>query len=133
MATIIDNNQYKYASRGPLDAKALVKTYAELLDPNTWTIDGILTAYNGMITAVWLNKEDTSKNGVYCLFDSAVTSAVKAPDVTNEVNWRKLCSISEISGITEQISSIQEELTQLKDDADDLPDIQIIMGGSATA
>jgi hypothetical protein len=133
MATIIDSNQYKYGKRGPIDAKAIVKTYADLLDPATWTINDAIAAYNGMMTAVWLDKEDPSKNGVYFLYDPAVTSAVKAPDVTSKANWHKLSSLTELSGLTEQIAAIQTELDLLKDDVDDVVDIQIINGGGPTA
>ena len=84
------SNQYKYTGRGPLDAKSLVKDYASLLNKSNWTADGTengnIIAYNGMITAVWLNKDDTTKNGVYILFDPLVTTALKKPDVTNETN-----------------------------------------------
>lgn len=120
MAILIDSNQYKFGGRGPLDAKALVKTYAELLDVDAWTVDGTLVAYNGMITAVWLNKDDTSKNGIYFLFDSTVTSAVKKPDVTNEANWHKLSDIDSLSGLTDQITSIQTGLENLQKEVSDL-------------
>ena len=62
------SNQYLYTGRGPFDTKSLVKTYAQLLSQQTWhsTADKV-TAYNGMIVAVWLNKEDTTKNGIYFL------------------------------------------------------------------
>lgn len=120
MAILIDSNQYKFGGRGPLDAKALVKTYAELLDVNVWTVDGTLVAYNGLITAVWLNKDDVSKNGIYFLFDSAVTSAVKKPDVTNEANWHKLSGIDDLSGLTDQITSIQTGLENLQKEVSEL-------------
>ena len=104
MAVIKISNQYKYGGRGPFDAKALVKTYDNLLSESTWTVDGELTAYNGMITAVWLNKDDTSKNGIYFLYDPSVTTALKKPDVTNEDNWHKFAEVSDLTAMAEQLT-----------------------------
>ena len=122
MAINSSENQYSYKGRGPLDAKSLVKTYADLLLPTTWVVDGVDSAYNGMITAVWLNNTDTSKNGVYFLHDSAVTTARGKPDVTNEANWHKLGGIDNLPGLVEQISAIQNDLEKVKSDIDELQD-----------
>lgn len=106
MATIqYKNDQLLYKSRGPLDAKSLVKTYNDLININTWTIDSTLVAYNGMIVAVWLNKADTSKNGIYFLYDPKVTSALGKPDVTNSANWLKLADASALSGVVASIEN----------------------------
>jgi hypothetical protein len=113
MAIIFDSNQYKYSKRGPLDAKALVKTYAELLDQNTWLVNDFMAAYNGMITAVWLNKDDISKNGIYFLFDPNATSAVKVPDVANEANWHKIAEVADIADFTARLSTIETNLQDL--------------------
>jgi hypothetical protein len=117
MAIMIKNDQFLYAGRGPVDAKALVKTYAELTDLTTWTedIDGVSTfvAYNGMLVAVWLNKEDTSKNGLYFLFDSAVTTAAKKPNVADSNNWHKLAEMSGLVDFTGRLSTIESELENL--------------------
>lgn len=116
MAVIIDSNQYKHTGRGPLDAKALVKTYADLLSAETWTVDGKIAAYNGMITAVWLDKEDLSRNGIYFLYDSAVTSAVKVPDVTNAANWHRLDESSvDLSGLATK-DDIKNFITEVPDE-----------------
>jgi hypothetical protein len=117
MAILNSSNQYIYTGKGSLDSKSLVKTYAELLATNTWTVDGVVTAYNGMLTAVWLNTSDTSKNGVYFLYDPAVTTARKAPDVTNEANWHKLV---EIDDLTSKLSAIDERLTTLESEKSDV-------------
>jgi hypothetical protein len=110
------SNQYLYTGRGPFDTKSLVKTYAELLLEETWLSEaGKSTAYNGMIVAVWLNKEDTTKNGIYYLHDSLITSTFKAPDVTKEENWHKLV---EIDDLTEKLAAIDERLTALEEDSD---------------
>ena len=114
MATINSSNQYKYTSRGPLDFKALVKTFDDLLSEATWSVNNVITAYNGMITAVWLNKDDTSKNGVYFLFDPAATTALKKPDVTVEANWHKFAEVSDLASISEQLSMMSSELTGVK-------------------
>ena len=116
-------SQYSYTGRGPLDAKALVKTYAELLLETTWhTKAGKISAYNGMIVAVWLNTADTSKNGVYFLHDANVKSTFATPDVTKEENWHRLGGIENLSGLSEQITSIQTALTEAQSDIDELQD-----------
>jgi hypothetical protein len=122
MAIAKSADQFRYTGKGPLDAKALVKTYAELLDTATWTIDGKVAAYNGMITAVWLNKDDTSKNGIYFLHDANCTSALKTPNVTVEANWHKLGGIENLPGLADQISAIQNDLEKVKSDVDELQD-----------
>lgn len=114
MATQYKADQQLYLGRGPVDAKALVKTYAELLNVNTWTKDDMLIAYNGMIVAVWLNKDDTAKNGIYFLFDPQVTSALKKPDVANEANWHKLMELSDLSEFLNRLSTMESELTGVK-------------------
>lgn len=111
------NEQYLYTGRGPFDAKALVKTYTDLLSLNTWMLDDVLVAYNGMITAVWLNKADTSKNGIYFLFDPSVTTALKKPDVTNEANWHKL---ADADGLLDKLTAINNRLTILENKESDV-------------
>jgi hypothetical protein len=115
MSAILNSNQYRYTGRGPLDDKALVKTFADLTSEATWKIasgnKSVMTAYNGMVTAVWLDKEDPTKNGIYFLFDPNVTSVLKVPDVTNEANWHKLAELSELSSITDKISTIETALS----------------------
>jgi hypothetical protein len=127
MAIIKTTNQYKVASNKPIDTKALVKTYAELISKTTWqttndkgnTVD---IAYNGMLTAVWLNNVDPTKNGIYFLHDPAVTGIFGVPDVTNEANWHKLGTIDALPGLTEQITALQSELETIKSDVDELQD-----------
>ena len=127
MAIAPSANQYKYSGKGPLDSKALVKTYAELLDTATWTVEGKIAAYNGMITAVWLNKDDTSKNGIYFLHDVNCTTALKIPDVTNSNNWHKLGGIDNLPGLTEQLSDLQKDLEQVKSDIEELQDSSTVI------
>lgn len=118
MAILPISDQYKYTGRGPFDAKAIVKEYADLFDVSKWTSDGNIIAYNGMITAVWLNKADTSKNGIYFLFDPLVTSTIKKPDVTVEANWHKLAEMSELTDFVQNLSELEARVTALEEDSD---------------
>lgn len=115
MAIQYRSDQQIYTGRGPLDAKSLVKTYAELLSIDTWTKDGTLVAYNGMLVAVWLDKDEnknlSSNNGVYYLFDPAVTSAVKKPDVTNVNNWYKISDNADISSLEARVAALETKET----------------------
>lgn len=127
MAIIKTANQYKSTNKGPVDAKALVKTYNELISKTTWqtTNDAGKTvdiAYNGMITAVWLNNTDPSKNGVYFLHDASVTSILGVPDVTKEANWHRLGGLNDLPGLAEQVTVVQKELDSVKEDVSELQD-----------
>lgn len=120
-------DQLRFSGKGPLDAKSLVKTYSELTDPKTWTVDGTLVAYNGMITAVWLDKtvDENGKyfrNGIYYFFDPKVTSVLtqKNADVSNSANWHKLGSIDDLPGLSEQLAELQKELDNVKEDIEEL-------------
>lgn len=115
MASFIEtSNQFKYSGKGPLDYKSLVKTFAELLDEDTWKSEnGSIIAYNGMIVSVWLNKQDTSKNGIYYLFDPNCTSTIKTPDVKVESNWVRLGGVQDTSELIEQLEGIQSQLDDL--------------------
>ncbi len=124
-------NQYRYTGKGPLDSKALVKTFADLLLESTWQVTNssgkeVITAYNGMIVAVWLDKDEnknlTNKNGIYFLFDGAVTGTLGIPDVTDKANWHKLGGINDLPGLNEQIVTIQTELENVKGAIEELQD-----------
>lgn len=116
-------NKYLHTGRGPLDAKALVQTYQQLISVSTWTEGNSIIAYNGMITAVW-GDSDNSRNGVYFLHDASVKTqfSVKAETITNEANWHKLGGLNDLPGLTEQITTIQTELNNIKSNVDDLQD-----------
>lgn len=109
MALINISNQYRYAGRGPFDAKTLVKTQADLLKTETWQVtEGsktVTVAYNGLIVAVWADK-DTSLNGIYYLHDKSVTSVLKTPDFTSLNNWNRLCSIDDFKNIKQQLEGL---------------------------
>lgn len=116
-------NQYTYTGRAPLDSKSLVKTYAELISKDTWQVKNssgkdVVIAYNGMIAAVWLDKDEnknlTNKNGIYFLFDSKVTGTLSAPDVTNEANWHKL---AEVSDLIDKLATVDARLAALEQDS----------------
>lgn len=98
---------YEVSVRKPFDARSLVPSYEDLISKANWLKDGStsqLVAYNGMIVAV-ANTSDTTKNGVYMLFDVASTS-LKAPNVTTEANWHKLADFSDLTSI---IKNIEDE------------------------
>ena len=119
-------NQYRYTGKGPLDSNALVKTFADLISESTWqVVNGsgkeVITAYNGMVVAVWLDKDEnknlTDKNGIYLLFDPAVVGTLGIPEVTNEANWHKLV---ETSNLTSKLSAIDERITALEEAESDV-------------
>jgi hypothetical protein len=115
MAIVNKTDQLRYLGKGPLDAKSLVKTYAELFSTDTWVKNDVFTAYNGMIVAVWLNKEDTTKNGIYFLFDPQANTALKKPDFAQESNWHKLVEIADLNA---QLTSIDARLAALEEESD---------------
>jgi hypothetical protein len=104
------SSQYKYSGRGPFDAKSLVKTYVDLINENTWLSESNkLAAYNGMIVAVWLDKEDPTRNGIYFLQDPNVTSTIKAPDVTNPNNWIKIGEQPDLSALESRVDALEKK------------------------
>lgn len=125
MAIITSTNQYKYTGRGPLDTKALVKTFADLTTEATWLGDNnVKIAYNGMVTAVWKD-EDRTKNGVYFLYDPVVTTVLQAPNVTISDNWHKLTDIDDLAALTARLNAIEaafltveSRLTELEENED---------------
>jgi hypothetical protein len=96
LAGTTSNEQFLYVSKGPLDPKAVTKTYANLTNSTTWLdTSSNKLAYNGMIVTVW-GDTNTSNNGVYFLYDPACTSALKPVTTDNETYWHKLGEIPEI-------------------------------------
>ena len=115
MATIQKKvDQLIYKGRGPLDARSIVKTYADLTAVETWTYDDTLVAYNGMLVAVYLDS-DSTKNGIYYLFDPAVTKPINKPTVTNEDNWHKL---SDADGLVNKLIALSDRITALEEESD---------------
>lgn len=122
MNTALIKNMYKVAGKAPVDAKALIKTYNDLLLETTWEVvndygNKVNVAYNGMITAVWLD-EDSTKNGIYFLQDTNkrnVSSVLNNnPDVTKAENWIKLCDLSAIKALETQIADLNSRLEILE-------------------
>lgn len=114
------STQYKYTGKGPVDAKQLVKTYNDLINKNTWTVNSNNIAYNGMIVAVWLDKDDATKNGIYYLYDPECTSTLKNPDVTNSNNWHQLSGNTNLSedDLQDAINKLIKELDESYADSD---------------
>lgn len=141
MATIQNKtDQLRFNGQGPLDSKAIVKTYSELLNPKTWTVNGTLIAYNGMITAVWLDKTvdergNFFRNGIYYFFDPAVTSITNRKDanVADAKNWHKLGNIDTLPEIEAQLKTLQEELEAVKDDVEELQDSATVVEATKSA
>ena len=126
MARIIGStnrdSNYEVRVRKPLDSRAIVQTYQDLVTESNWIAsNGTPIAYNGMIVAVWLDPDPTL-NGVYFLHDSTVTNLKTAPKTTIAANWHKLGGLNDLPGLTEQITAIQEELENVKSEVDDLQD-----------
>ena len=117
------NTNYEVTVKKPLDARALVKTYDDLLLDTNWLDNGKSIAYNGMLVAV-ANTSDTSKNGLYFLFDINCTSFLKSPDVTKEEHWIKIGETSEIGDFAERISKINTKLEELDSRVTDLEERQ---------
>jgi hypothetical protein len=123
IGAVTRNSNYEVSVKKPLDARSIVKTYADLTDRNNWVNSaGNPIVYNGMLVAVWLNTEDPTKNGVYFLHDSTVTKATQTPDVTKEANWHKLGGVNDLPGLSEQLNQMQAELDAVKEDIEDLQD-----------
>lgn len=56
--------------QGPLDARQVVETYLDLMDPSTWMdSENLVWVFDGLIVSV-AGDTDASKNGVYFLNDS---------------------------------------------------------------
>lgn len=106
---VIMPNTYNVKYYGPLDTRLLVPTYDDLTLASNWTINGYgSTAYNGMIVAVGSDVEDTSRNGVYYLFDINKPKASDEPDVTSASNWHKLATLDDLEAAGGTGSGIDE-------------------------
>lgn len=104
----IDTN-YDISVRKPFDARTLVPSYADLTNRDNWTIDNKIIAFNGLVVSV-ADAADTTKNGMYFLFDPNCTTTIKSPDVTKEENWHKLSENSDINKILEELQLIDTTL-----------------------
>jgi len=118
---VVATSNYEVQVRKPLDARALVPTYNDLFIKDNWVKTGTtqVIAYNGMVVSV-ADTTDTSKNGIYFLFDINCTTALKSPDVTQKSNWIKIGENSDISEFVERLSSIESQLASVEDRLDSL-------------
>lgn len=99
---------YNVKDYRPLDTRMLVPAYSDLTLSTNWSIDGYGSiAYNGMIVAVGSNTADTTKNGIYYLFDASNPKAGDEPDVTVEGNWHKVAELNEIDRVKERITQVE--------------------------
>lgn len=85
----------------PLDTRQLVYTYSELFIESNWIPAGKTSmndsnVYNGMIVSVG-SDPDTTKNGLYRLFDPDNPGKDDIPDVTKDLSWHKLVEFSELT------------------------------------
>ena len=107
------SSNYEASISKPMDARMLVPSYEDLLDNNNWiTSKETPCCFNGMLVAV-ANTKDTSKNGLYMLFDG--TNARK-PDVTVETNWIKIGETSDISDFVSRIQTIESSIAEITSD-----------------
>lgn len=114
------SSQYAYNSNGPFDAKMLVGTTEELYSPATWqNKEGENLAYNGMIVAVWRERnENAYKNGIYLLHDGKANNKflIDTTDITRSTiskpeSWHKIGDLNtDIDVIKSHITRVEEIL-----------------------
>lgn len=99
------------ASENPLDPRMVVENYSDLINLNSWAIQGtdtgnkgFNTAYHGMITAV---KAPADKAGLYQLVKSSDSSTAKA-DLQSYDNWQKISvSEAEFTAILNRVTAVE--------------------------
>ncbi|MDD5648886.1 MAG: hypothetical protein PHF86_00470 [Candidatus Nanoarchaeia archaeon] len=80
---------FEVLNKAPLDARQVVGSYADLINPSTWLdSNSLIWLFNGAIVSV-ANDVSTTRNGIYFLKD--------ANNYTDYSNWEK----STFSGITD--------------------------------
>lgn len=111
------SSNYEASISKPMDARMLVPSYNDLLDNSNWlTSKNTPCCFNGMLVAV-ANTSDTSKNGLYMLFDKDNT---RKPNVTIETNWIKIGETSDISDLVSRIQTIETRITEVSSDIESL-------------
>lgn len=114
IGSVSRNTNYEVTIKKPMDARSLVKTYADLTDESNWLNEsGKSVCYNGMLVAV-ADTSDTTNNGLYFLFDPNCTSSLKSPDVTSATHWLKIGETSDITDLADRVSTIEQELTDFE-------------------
>lgn len=109
------DSQYAYANRGPFDAKMLVETFDDLIEPATWTDrNGNILAYRGMIVAVRKGSATyPDSTGVYFFNDGQTKKSVTAEEIADAERWKKLCSLSDVSDFADRLTAIESELVSI--------------------
>lgn len=88
---------YEPLIAAPFDARSLVETRSDLINPTTWVrSDGGYWTYVGMVVSVSADIE-SSNNGLYILMDE---------DYTQLSNWRKCADEADIIKLQEQINNL---------------------------
>lgn len=104
----------------PLDDRTVVKTFNDLLDVNTFTIDGASAAYPGMrVTVIDENKIYVLK-GILAIDENGepIEGEWKASDHTQSDNWVAV-GTDESTGDFDSISGRVDDLEERMSDAED--------------
>ena len=89
---------YELLKAGPFDARQLVETKADLINPATWRqSNGDIWIYVGMMVAVAAD-ENPNNNGVYVLKNKAYTV---------ESSWEKQATEQDIQNLQQQIDNLE--------------------------
>lgn len=89
---------YEPLKAAPFDARELVETKNDLINPTTWEHeDGSYWTYTGMKVVVSADI-DANNNGLYILI---------AEDYTNASNWRKCADERDVARILEEIENLE--------------------------
>jgi hypothetical protein len=116
--------------RKPIDARTLVPSYNDLLLKDNWVKDGTtqVIAYNGLVVSV-ANTSDTSKNGIYFLFDPNCTTALKSPDVTNEANWHKIGENSDLGDLVDRLEQLESDVSDIGELPSRINELEVTING----
>jgi hypothetical protein len=103
------SSQYYYNNNGPLDAKSLVDKFELLTSADTWKDqEGNIIAYNGMLVAVWRERnENAYKNGIYFFHDGTTKRLPPVESIQDESNWHKLTELSDIADFESRLSALE--------------------------
>lgn len=109
---------YEPLKAAPFDARQLVETKADLINPATWRqSNGDIWVYMGMMVAV-ASDADPKNNGIYIL---------KGKNYTLEESWERQATASEIASLQQQIDDIEisggGSLDVVVETESDLPEI----------
>ena len=108
---------YEPLIAAPFDARQLVESRSDLINPKTWNrSDGTNWTYVGMMVSVSRDIEE-SYNGIYVLI---------ADDFTQLSNWRKCADDRDVKRLLEEIAALEVGAGGQDieiDSIDDLPEI----------